>query len=168
MCIRDRYLSERKFYPSELGLTVNDLLKQYFNEIVDIDFTAKIEEKLDGVAQNKTTWNKIIGEFYKPFAKKLEIAEKNIRKKNKPVPTEHKCPTCGAIMYLRQSRYGKFLSCSKWPKCKTKISSDESVQEKTDETCPECGKILLKRIGPHGPFLGCSGYPKCKFTKNVS
>ena len=85
--------------------------------------------------------------------------------------TDEICPECGAVMYMRESRYGKFLSCSKWPNCRKKIPLDKSGQKKivelANEMCPECGKQLLKRKGRKGWFIACSGYPKCRFTKDI-
>jgi DNA topoisomerase-1 len=165
------HLENHKFSPTELGIIVNDILNQHFKEIVDIHFTAHIEEKLDSIAHGNTTWAKVIGKFYKPFDKKLKAAKEKIVKRKMYKETDEKCPECGAIMYLRESRYGKFLSCSQWPKCKSKIPLDRSgnrkVVELTGEKCPECGKDLLKRSGRKGLFIACSGYPECKFTKNA-
>ena len=113
-------LKEHKFYPTELGITVNELLKKYFSEIVDIKFTAKLEEKLDKIAQGKAKWENIIKEFYMPFENNLKNAEINISKQK--VVVEKKCPKCGSEMVLKTGKFGKFLACSKWPECKTSIS----------------------------------------------
>ncbi|MFN3966176.1 MAG: type I DNA topoisomerase [Endomicrobiia bacterium] len=114
---------DKKFHPTELGITVNNLLKEYFNEIVDINFTAEVEKKLDEIAQRKNKWIDVLNEFYKSFVAKLNIAEEKLQERQKSVLTDKNCPICGAKMYLRQSKFGKFYSCSKWPKCKGKLNA---------------------------------------------
>jgi len=111
------YFQSRKFYPADIGVSVNDLLKTYFSEIVDINFTANIEEKLDEIADGKMEWEKVVRDFYEPFNSKLDIAETKIEAKQKPVLTD-------AQMHLRTSRFGKFYSCSNFPRCKGKKNFD--------------------------------------------
>ena len=111
---------DKKFYPTEIGITVNNLLKEYFEEIIDVNFTAKIEKKLDEIAQKKDKWINVLTEFYKSFSSKLNIADEKLQEKQRAVLTDKVCPLCGAKMYLRHSRFGDFYSCSKWPKCKGK------------------------------------------------
>ncbi|MFH2070863.1 MAG: type I DNA topoisomerase [Elusimicrobiota bacterium] len=120
--LRRRYVrsEDRKFFPTDLGAQVNDILKAYFEQIVDINFTAGIEEKLDEIADGTLVWQDVIREFYNPFQSKLDIAENSIAQKPKPELTDRKCPVCSTPMYLRTSRFGKFYSCSKWPSCKGK------------------------------------------------
>jgi len=166
------FYNDKRFYPTSLGEDVNAILKEHFSEIVDLNFTANMEEKLDLIAEHKMEWQKVVREFYKPFSETLARAEKQISViKTKPVPVDEKCDICGAQMMLCSGRYGKFLSCSNWPKCQNKISLDrlgnKKIVEKTDETCPKCGSIMLKRTGRRGVFLACSAYPKCRFVKNV-
>ncbi len=119
-----RYVNiiEKKYHPTEIGIIVNDLLKEYFNEIVDINFTAEIEKKLDEIAQKKNTWINVLNEFYKSFATKLNTADEKLQERKKSVLTDKNCPLCGAKMYLRFSKFGKFYSCSKWPECKGKLN----------------------------------------------
>ena len=114
------YFQNRKFFPSDIGVSVNDLLKNYFSEIVDINFTATIEEELDKIADGEMEWEKVVQEFYGPFSLKLEHAETKIEAKQKPVLTDVQCPLCSAQMHLRTSRFGKFYSCSSFPRCKGK------------------------------------------------
>ena len=118
------FFQSRKFYPSDIGVSVNDLLKTYFSEIVDINFTANIEEKLDEIADGKIDWEKVVKEFYEPFNSKLDIAETKIEAKQKPILTDVKCQLCSSQMHLRTSRFGKFYSCSNFPRCKGKKNFD--------------------------------------------
>ncbi|MEW6040528.1 MAG: type I DNA topoisomerase [Elusimicrobiota bacterium] len=115
-------INERKFYPTELGEKTTKLLIEYFSDIVDINFTADIEEKLDVVAEGGNNWQELVKSFYEPFSEKLSIADKTIAGKPVPELTDRKCPVCGAPMYLRESRYGRFYSCSRWPQCKGKAN----------------------------------------------
>ena len=165
-------LQEHKFFPTQLGIQVNDLLKNNFSDIVDINFTAKIEDKLDEIGDGKLNWNKVVSEFYKPFEEKLALAEKNVQKQ-KPVQvvSEEKCPVCAAVMYVIDGRYGKYLSCSQWPQCKSRIPLDRAgnkkVVEKLDEKCPQCQNQLVKRKGRRGWFIACSGFPRCKYIRSI-
>jgi len=166
-------LQERRFYPTNLGKLVNDVLKKHFKEIVDVELTAAIEAKLDLVAEGKSDWTKVVREFYEPFEKDLGNAEKNLeRQKVVPQPTNEVCPKCGKPMVLRDSRRGQFLACSGFPECRTTFSIDKQgnriirpAPEMTDQKCEKCGMPMLKRIGKRGPFLACSGFPKCRNIK---
>ncbi|MCX5782044.1 MAG: type I DNA topoisomerase, partial [Elusimicrobia bacterium] len=168
-------LEQKRFYPTNLGILVSNLLKKYFNEIVDIKFTAGIEENLDLVAEGKTEWVTMVKKFYGPFKKELSDAEKLIvRQKVEPEKTNEICPKCGKPMVLRDSPRGQFLACSGFPECRTTFSLDregnkiEKVKpEMTDIKCEKCGKPMLKRVGKRGPFLACSGFPKCRNIKKI-
>jgi len=168
-------LEQKRFFPTALGIVVSDLLKRYFKEIVDIQFTAGIEEKLDLVAEGKTDWVSMVRDFYAPFKKDLADAEKNIkRQKVEPEKTNEICPKCGKPMVLRDSPRGRFLACSGFPECRTTFSLDregkkiERVQpEMTDIKCEKCGSPMLKRVGKRGPFLACSAFPKCRNIKKI-
>ncbi|MDI6640816.1 MAG: type I DNA topoisomerase, partial [Elusimicrobiota bacterium] len=135
-------LKDRKFYSTEVGTTVTELLKKYFPEIVDTNFTAELERKLDKIASRNIQWEKVISEFYEPFSKKLDIAQEQIAEKQKPVLTEKICPVCGSQMYLRESKYGKFYSCSKWPGCKGKLTF--FLNGKKQGTNTKCGSSKEK------------------------
>ena len=174
--ILDRHyvrLEERRFFATNLGKLVNDVLKKHFPEIVDVEFTAGIEEKLDLVAEGKSEWTKVVRDFYTPFEKELGLAETNLeRQKVVPQTTSEVCPKCGKPMVLRDSRRGQFLACSGFPECRTTFSIDKQGNkvirpepEMTDQKCEKCGKPMLKRIGKRGPFLACSGFPKCRNIK---
>lgn len=168
-------LEQKRFYPTNLGMLVNDVLKKFFINIVDVKFTAGVEEKLDKVAEGKIVWTKVIQEFYDPFNKDLQEAEKKLeRQKVEPQKTNEMCPKCGKVMVLRDSRRGQFLACSGFPDCKTTFSVDKEgnkiirpAPEVTSFSCEKCGKAMLKRVGKRGPFLACSGFPKCRNIKKM-
>lgn len=166
---------KKQFYPTEIGLTVNDLLVEHFPEVVDINFTAKLEEELDEIAEGKDQWVPTIKEFYKPFIENLNEKYKSIEKKI--MMTDEKCEKCGKPMVARMGRYGQFLACSGFPDCKnTKDvagrgngSQGETVDnlEVKKEKCEKCGKEMIVKQGRFGKFLACSGYPECKNIKNI-
>jgi DNA topoisomerase-1 len=162
----------RRLHPSDLGIHVTDLLIGHFPEIVDLSFTARVEEHLDDIAQGEIEWAKVIKEFYTPFMKELEKAKTNITTKPyEPKESGEMCQKCGAPMLIRESRFGRYMSCKSYPACKNKVSLDSNgkkiVPEVTDKICATCGKHLVKRFGRRGPFLACSGYPECKTTYSV-
>jgi len=167
--IQDRnYVAEnnqKRFFPSEMGIIVNDVLVKNFPEIVDIDFTAKMEKELDEVAEGKDTWEKTCKDFYTPFAKNLEIKYKEVTKSDLTQKTNKICPKCGAPLIERLGRFGRFYACSKFPECK----HTESVEGDSDTlniTCPKCkeGKITGKRTKKGKIFYGCNRFPKCDFA----
>jgi DNA topoisomerase-1 len=154
----------RKFKPTEIGFVVNDLLVAHFPEIVDIKFTAKMEEELDEIAEDKKEWVPVIKEFYNPFEEHLNKKYKEVSKKDfTEKPTKKKCPKCEAPLIIRLGKYGQFYACSKFPKCRY----TESL-EKNDLNieCPKCkkGKIVAKRTKKGKIFYGCSNYPNCDFA----
>jgi DNA topoisomerase I len=165
---------ERRLSPTELGKTVNAWLVEHFPEIVDVSFTAGMEEELDDVEEGRRKWVPIVREFYKPFAKTLTAAEATARVKVPMTETGEDCPKCKAEgragrLVFRMSRLGEFVGCSLYPECDY-IQGREG-QEKapppqpTGEMCPTCGKPLVNRTGKRGPFVACSGYPKCRYVK---
>jgi DNA topoisomerase-1 len=154
----------RKFRPTEIGFVVNDLLVAHFPEIVDINFTAKMEEDLDAISEDKKEWVPVIKEFYTPFAEHLakkyeEVSKKEFTEK----PTEKKCPKCEAPLLIRLGKYGKFYACSKFPECRYTESLEEN---NINIECPKCiiGKIRAKRTKKGKIFYGCSNYPNCDFA----
>ncbi|MBI3292144.1 MAG: type I DNA topoisomerase [Elusimicrobia bacterium] len=158
---------ERKLFPTELGGVVTGLLKGYFQEIVDIQFTAQIEAKLDEIARGRMVWTKVVEGFYTPFGRTLaQAATKIPQMRITPKDSGERCTRCGAPMLIRESRFGRFLSCANYPRCSFKISLDKDgrkiLPEVTTERCEKCGKPMLKRVGRRGPFLACSGYPSCR------
>jgi DNA topoisomerase-1 len=165
---------ERRLQPTELGKTVNAWLIEHFPEIVDVSFTAEMEEELDDVEEGRREWVPIVREFYKPFSTTLVKAEATGRVKVPMRETGEDCPKCkaegrnGRLVY-RLSKLGEFIGCSLYPTCdyiQGKDGEDKSAApEETGEACPRCGKPLVKRTGKRGPFVACSGYPKCRYVK---
>ncbi|OGS45888.1 MAG: DNA topoisomerase I [Elusimicrobia bacterium RIFOXYD2_FULL_34_15] len=164
-------IEKMKLIPQEVSFTVIDILKKYFPEILDLNFTAEMEEKLDRIAEGKIEWVKMLSEFYIPFSKTLEKAKANMESVKKIIETDEKCVKCGSMMVIRDGRFGKFMACSNFPKCKNTMSLDKEGHkielEVTNEKCPKCGLSMVVRSGRRGKFLACSGYPKCKSTKNI-
>ena len=164
--IQDRQyveLAEKKFKPTELGLTVNDLLVKHFPGILDVTFTAGMEAQLDAVAEGKEDWVQMMRRWYDPFAVDVKKAGTDMESVKKPPrDADMECPTCGKPMVIRESRYGEFISCSDYPKCKT-IVRPEPTESQGD--CPKCGKPMLERAGRFGKFIACTDYPECKTTK---
>ena len=150
--------------PTELGSIVNDLLVQYFPGIVNIEFTASLEDELDKIANENVDWVQVVRGFYTPFEKDLQNASQLMAKvKLADEVTEEVCPKCGKPMVVKTGRYGKFLACSGFPECK----STRSFQVKTGAKCPECGSELVeKRSKKKRIFYGCSSYPECRFATN--
>lgn len=174
--IQDRkyvHKEEGKFSPTELGIVVNDLLVDRFSELMDIGFTANMEEQLDRIEEGKLKWVKVVKTFYTPFHKMLGEALA-IPGKVKPedIPTEETCDKCGLPMVIRWGRHGRFMACSGFPDCKNArpLEGDKPVAEamETDEKCPKCGSPMVIKSGRFGKFIACSKYPECKTTKPIA
>ncbi|MBU0706318.1 type I DNA topoisomerase [Patescibacteria group bacterium] len=167
---------DKKLYPMDIGMIVNDFLVKHFPDIVDYQFTARMEENLDDIAEGKTQWQPIIKEFYEPFEKTVEKKKKEVKKSDViHEKTDEKCDVCGAPMVVKLGKNGKFLSCSKYPECKNArpMKEDAEKEEKLqkefkDEKCDKCGSPMIVKNGRFGEFLACSGYPKCKTTRPLS
>jgi DNA topoisomerase-1 len=147
------------FMPTELGFKVTDILVSYFPQVMDITFTAHLEEELDLIEDGKMNWVSILNEFYTPFKEKLDFAGTDIKKE--VIYSDEICSVCGKQMVIKWGRKGKFLSCSDYPKCKNAKSISSGVK------CPApgCGGDLILRRSYRGrSFYGCSNYPKCTFT----
>jgi len=157
------YKQNGQFHPDELGTLVTDILCQHFSKIMELKFTAQMEEDLDEIARGKKNWVAVLQSFYSPFANMLEHAATNMEKVALVQVTEQKCPACGRPMVIRRGRFGKFLACSGYPECKTTLP----FLVKTGITCPKCGGELVQRKGKNKRlFYGCSNYPRCKFIAN--
>ena len=167
----------RQLVPEMIGCVVTDLLVKHFPDIVDYDFTAEMEDDLDKVAEGKREWVPLLKAFYKPFHKLIEEKMETIKKEDVVEKTDEICDECGAPMVIKFGRYGKFMSCSKYPECDhTKpLGKDEHEQEEIDEAeekfkgkkCPKCKSPMEVKMGRYGPFLACSAYPKCKHIQNI-
>ena len=159
---------ERRFYATELGMIVTKLLVEHFPKIMDLKFTAKMEDELDEIATAKEDMVKVLDDFYHPFQEALKLAGTQMQRVT--VPSSEVCHVCGAAMIVKFSKTGSFLSCSKYPECKTTRPIDgqaRPVAEETEHVCQKCGKMLMLRQSKRGPFLTCSGYPACKETYNI-
>jgi DNA topoisomerase-1 len=153
---------KKRFYPTAVGFLVNDLLVKHFPEIVDINFTAKMEDNLDKIANGEKDWVETLREFYEPFNALLNKKYKEINGAGILEKTEKKCPKCGAQLLIRVSKYGRFLACSNYPKCKYKFD----LENTTGILCPKCkkGEIVKRKSKKRKIFWGCSNYPKCDFV----
>lgn len=158
---------DRKLKPTEIGNLVNDLLVSHFPKIVDLKFTATMEDELDEIAKGDIKWQKAISDFYQPFAENLAQKEKEVTKYEEK--TKKTCPKCGKPLVIKFGRFGKFYSCTGFPECKYAEPLEKSKEpEKINEECPQCNAALVIKIGRFGKFIACSDYPKCKFTKPLT
>jgi DNA topoisomerase-1 len=166
-------IEKRQIVPTEVAFTVTEMLEKHFPEIVDASFTANMEEILDKIADEGHEWQKVLREFYFPFMEEIEAGKKNIKSLKLAKPIGRKCPECGSELLLRSGRYGNFIACSGFPKCKyTEQVEEEGGEQKeepqvetTDEICEKCGSPMVIKTGRNGKFLACSAYPKCKNTR---
>lgn len=167
-------LRDRKFFPTDLGKVVNDLLVRHFPEIMDIDFTASMESKLDDVEGGELDWQELLKVFYTPFRQTLEKAKEEMESvKGKSVPTDIKCEECGGTMVIKWGKMGEFLACDQYPDCRNTcdferdqegkiIPKEKEKEEVSEEVCEKCGRQMIYKKGRYGRFLACSGYPECK------
>ena len=163
-------LEKKRIHPTEIAFTVTEMLEEHFPEIVDSSFTANMEETLDKVAEGETSWQTILKAFYAPFLQKVEDGKKDIKSLKVAIPTGEECPKCGSDLLLRKGRYGEFIACSNFPKCKyTKNADGTEIEgpEETDEKCEKCGSMMIIKNSKRGKFLACSAYPKCKNAKSL-
>ena len=153
---------ERRFRPTDIGIAVNDLLAEHFKDIVDLKFTAGMEGDLDKVAEGHEDWVGILRNFYGPFATELEEAEKKLPKLEvKDEPTDEICPNCERPMVIKTGRFGKFISCTGYPECKT----TKPIVKDTGAKCPKDGGMIVERRSKKGrTFYGCANYPNCDFV----
>jgi DNA topoisomerase-1 len=153
---------DRRFKPTDIGIAVNDLLAEHFKDIVDLKFTAGMESDLDKVAEGHGDWREILGNFYGPFQAELEEAEKKLpRIEIKDEPTDEICPNCERPMVIKTGRFGKFISCTGYPECKT----TKPIVKDTGAKCPKDGGMIVERRSRKGrTFYGCANYPKCDFV----
>ncbi len=167
---------DKKLYPMDIGLIVNDFLVKHFPDIVDYQFTAHMEDKLDDIAEGERKWQPVIEEFYEPFIKNVEKKKKEVKKEDViNEKTDEKCDKCKAPMVVKLGKNGKFLSCSKYPECKNARPMKEDAEKEKelqkqfkDEKCDKCKSPMIVKNGRFGEFLACSAYPKCKTTRPLS
>ena len=167
---REYLINEKKsLIPQESAFKVIEMLEGAFNEIVDSSFSASLEDRLDDIANKKVDWNAMLWEFYEPFMEKLEQGKQNIASQKIAIPTGELCPKCNKELVQRNGRFGEFIACSGYPKCKyIKPSSNQTEQNLTNEVCEKCGKPMVKKFSKRGEFIACSGYPECKNTKPLN
>jgi DNA topoisomerase-1 len=167
-------IEKRQIIPTEVAFTVTVMLEEHFEEIVDASFTANMEEVLDEIAEKGKDWQQILRDFYFPFIEKINKGKTDIKSLKLAKPIGRNCPKCGEELLMRSGRYGNFIACSGFPKCKytEQIDEDGNTVEKpadevSEEKCEKCGSDMVIKNGRNGKFLACSGYPKCKNTKSL-
>jgi DNA topoisomerase-1 len=161
----------RTLFPTELGTEVTDLLMPFFQDIMNVEFTAQMEDELDKVEEGELDWVKAVKDFYGPFEKDLKKAKKEMVNQKAGAETGEACPECGEALLERRGRFGKFFACSAYPDCKYTRDAGKNQRaedEPTNETCPSCAKPMVIKHGRFGKFIACSGYPDCKTTKPVT
>ncbi|MBU1598904.1 type I DNA topoisomerase [bacterium] len=163
---------EGKIKPTELGKTVWGLLQESFPELFEVKFTARMEEDLDKIEEGEKKWLEILDQFWGPFSLALSEAKIKMRniKKEAEKPTDIVCDKCGANMVIKPGRFGEFLACLNFPKCRNTRALKEEKRvppEETDKICPKCSSALVIRTGRTGRFIACKGYPKCKYTEPI-
>jgi len=172
--INDRgyvHRERRTLSPTELGMAVTDKLIPYFQDIMNVEFTAQMEDNLDKIEEGERKWVDTVREFYEPFKRDLARAKREMTSEKVGEPTGEKCPECGSELLEKRGRFGKFMACSTYPDCKYTRNIDGSTRaedEPTNEVCPTCGKPMVIKHGRFGKFIACSGYPDCKTTKPVT
>ncbi len=165
-------LESRRFFATELGEIVTDQLVEHFGDLINTDFTARMENDLDSVESGERSWEAVVSEFHTPFVRDLDKAETAMKSlKANPELTEQKCDKCGAPMAVLYNKRGKFLGCSRYPECKNTMSVDGPREKaeviETDYACPKCQSPMVIRTGSRGRFLACTAFPKCKSTASV-
>lgn len=159
-----------KLVATDLGITVTEQLKEFFKDIMDLSYTAGVEETLDDIAEGSKKWVDVIGGFYDGFTRDLNNAAQNMRKPAPSVVEGEKCPLCGSPMVLRRSKYGEYLTCVNYPDTcqgKKNVSGAAPEPEQTNEKCEKCGAPMVIRTGRKGRFMACSAYPKCRNTYSI-
>ncbi len=153
---------EKKFKPTEIGIETTDKLQEFFNDLINVEYTRDMEEELDDIALGKLVWNEVLAGFYKLFEPRVKNAFDSMEKKE-PVETGEACPECGHPLVIRKGRYGEFVACSNYPECKY-IKKDEQ-EVKSIVSCPKCdGNIVEKKTRKGKTFYGCDNYPNCKYA----
>jgi DNA topoisomerase-1 len=176
--LRDRrYIQdqERRLVPTELGKTINGLLVENFPDILDVQFTAQLEDKLDKIEEGAYEWVETLQNFYEPFAADLQQAAQKMRDIKKEVEeTDERCDKCQHPMVIRWGRFGRFLACSGFPACKNtrELSGDDTPGQAgagtADISCEKCGRPMALKRSRYGEFFACTGYPDCKSTRPVA
>ncbi|WP_139519770.1 type I DNA topoisomerase [Helicobacter pylori] len=151
----------------ESAFKVIEILEKHFEEIVDSKFSASLEEELDNIAQNKADYQQVLKDFYYPFMDKIEAGKKNIISQKVHEKTGQSCPKCGGELVKKNSRYGEFIACNNYPKCKYIKQTENANDEAKQELCEKCGGEMVQKFSKNGAFLACNNYPECKNTKSL-
>ncbi|RVY32413.1 type I DNA topoisomerase [Helicobacter pylori] len=151
----------------ESAFKVMEILEKHFEEIVDSKFSASLEEELDNIAQNKADYQQVLKDFYYPFMDKIEAGKKNIISQKMHEKTGQSCPKCGGELVKKNSRYGEFIACNNYPKCKYVKQTENANDGAKQELCEKCGGEMVQKFSRNGAFLACSNYPECKNTKSL-
>ena len=176
-------IEKKQLIPNEIAFSMIGVLEEHFSNIVDSEFTSHLEEKLDEIALDKADWQKVLSDFYYPFMEKISAGKTGIKSLKTATPIGEKCPECGSELVLRKGRYGEFIACSNFPKCKysRNVAKDNEKSAETatitaakpkrelkklDVPCPKCGGEIVERFSKRGKFYGCANYPKCDFISN--
>ena len=176
-------IEKKQLIPNEIAFSMIGVLEEHFSNIVDSEFTSHLEEKLDEIALDKADWQKVLSDFYYPFMEKISAGKTGIKSLKTATPIGEKCPECGSELVLRKGKYGEFIACSNFPKCKysrnvakdneksvetgtTAVAKPKRELKKLDVPCPKCGGEIVERFSRRGKFYGCANYPKCDFISN--
>ncbi|GAA8680262.1 type I DNA topoisomerase [Helicobacter pylori] len=151
----------------ESAFKVIEILEKHFEEIVDSKFSASLEEELDNIAQNKADYQQVLKDFYYPFMGKIEAGKKNIISQKVHEKTGQSCPKCGGELVKKNSRYGEFIACNNYPKCKYVKQTENANDGANQESCEKCGGEMVQKFSRNGAFLACNNYPECKNTKSL-
>ncbi len=151
----------------ESAFKVIEILEKHFEEIVDSKFSASLEEELDNIAQNKADYQQVLKDFYYPFMDKIEAGKKNIISQKVHEKTGQSCPKCGGELVKKSSRYGEFIACNNYPKCKYVKQTENANDGAKQELCEKCGGEMVQKFSRNGAFLACNNYPECKNTKSL-
>ncbi|WRD81234.1 type I DNA topoisomerase [Helicobacter pylori] len=151
----------------ESAFKVIEILEKHFEEIVDSKFSASLEEELDNIAQNKADYQQVLKDFYYPFMDKIEAGKKNIISQKVHEKTGQSCPKCGGELVKKNSRYGEFIACNNYPKCKYVKQTENANDGSKQESCEKCGGEMVQKFSKNGAFLACNNYPECKNTKSL-
>ncbi|TPI05059.1 type I DNA topoisomerase [Helicobacter pylori] len=151
----------------ESAFKVIEILEKHFEEIVDSKFSASLEEELDNIAQNKADYQQVLKDFYYPFMDKIEAGKKNIISQKVHEKTGESCPKCGGELVKKNSRYGEFIACNNYPKCKYVKQTENANDGDKQELCEKCGGEMVQKFSRNGAFLACNNYPECKNTKSL-
>ncbi|WP_154444300.1 type I DNA topoisomerase [Helicobacter pylori] len=151
----------------ESAFKVMEILEKHFEEIVDSKFSASLEEELDNIAQNKADYQQVLKDFYYPFMDKIEAGKKNIISQKVHEKTGQSCPKCGGELVKKNSRYGEFIACNNYPKCKYVKQTENANDGSKQESCEKCGGEMVQKFSRNGAFLACNNYPECKNTKSL-